>query len=71
MMIRKCTASFGKLENESLRFAPDKFQFMVLNDIDRLRFTAEGKSYSFVFSDTRVIDKWFFAHRILVNGVTY
>ena len=58
-------------ENESLRFAPDKFQFMVLNDIDRLRFTAEGKSYSFVFSDTRVIDKWFFAHRILVNGVTY
>ncbi len=59
-----CFAS--KTQTLSWTFAD--FQYLVMNDVDFLHINAVNGAYRFVFADPRPIMRWFFAHRMLVDG---
>ena len=45
------------------------FQYFVMNDVNFLHIYAVNGAYRFVFTDPRLITRWFFAHRLLVGGI--
>ena len=53
----------------TLAWSLDDFQYFVMNDVDFLHIYAVNGAYRFVFADPRLITRWFFAHRLLVNGI--
>ncbi|MBQ3079190.1 MAG: 1-acyl-sn-glycerol-3-phosphate acyltransferase [Clostridia bacterium] len=46
------------------------FQYFILNDVDFLHILTGDTTFRFVFKNTALIDKWFFAHRLMTNGWT-
>lgn len=64
------------LTRENLTFAGEKgtrvlefneFQFLLVNDKDYLQANTATESLRFVFERTRLLTKWFFAHRMLMQ----
>ena len=56
----------GDTKSESFGF--DEFQFLIMSDYDDIKLNTSDRKLRFVFEDKRLITKWFFAHRIMVNG---
>lgn len=52
---------------ENKHWTEKDFQYFILNDVDFLHIFAPDNAYRFVFEDTRMIYKWFFAHRIMMG----
>lgn len=56
-------------KTQTLSWSFNDFQYFVMNDVDFLHIYAVNGAYRFVFADPRLITRWFFAHRLLVNGI--
>lgn len=66
-----------KLSREGLEFKGadgvrtipmDDFLFLVLDDINAIMVNTQSGFYRFEFKDTRLINKWFFCHRLMKTG---
>ena len=55
---------------ETLRYDLNAFQFLILSDTNTIILNADHKNIRFVFEDTRLITKWFFAHRA-ITGIEF
>lgn len=56
----------GKKQDEHIGLK--EFQFMILNDRDHIQINLPSRSLRFVFKNTRLITKWFFAHRMMMQN---
>ena len=56
-----------KGEKQSVELGLSDFQFLMLSDTDRLIVNTDQYNYRFVFTDVRLMTKWFFAHRLMAG----